>query len=160
MAYDAELLIVGCGNVLYKDDGFGPLTIQEIEKNIENRPLPDNVITIDAGTSAPYYVFSLPNDKWKKIIIIDIADFGGKPGEIAELSLDDVPAGKYQDPHSISVQDPLKELNGVDVNIIACQPEKVSSPFVEYGVTETLEKSMPKVIDMIYEKVDEYFSKP
>ena len=35
MTYDAEVLVVGCGNVLFKDDGFGPATIDEIEKNLE-----------------------------------------------------------------------------------------------------------------------------
>ena len=27
MAYDAEVLVVGCGNVLFKDDGVGPAAI-------------------------------------------------------------------------------------------------------------------------------------
>lgn len=57
MTYDAEVLVVGCGNVLFKDDGFGPATIDEIEKHLKERPLPDNVMTIDAGTSAPHYLF-------------------------------------------------------------------------------------------------------
>lgn len=153
MAYDAEVLVVGCGNVLFKDDGFGPATIMEIEKNIENRPLPDNVMTIDAGTSAPHYIFSLPNPLWKKIIILDIANFEGQPGDIKKLSKDQVPVGKYQDPHSVSVADPLEELEDVEIVIIACQPEKVSSPFVEYGLTETVEKAIPKAIDIVYDEV-------
>lgn len=153
MTYDAEVLVVGCGNVLFKDDGFGPATIDEIEKNLENKPLPDNVMTIDAGTSAPHYLFSLPNPMWKKIIILDIADFGGKPGDIKILSKDEVPVGKYQDPHSISVADPLDELNDVEIIIIACQPEKVSSPFVEYGLTDAVKAGVPEAIDLVYKEV-------
>lgn len=153
MTYDAEVLVVGCGNVLFKDDGFGPATIDKIEANVENRPLPDNVMTIDAGTSAPHYLFSLPNPMWKKIIILDIANFGGKPGDVKKLSKDEMPVGKYQDPHSISVADPLDELNDVEIVIIACQPEKVSSPFVEYGLTSDVEKAMDKAIDMVYDEV-------
>ena len=153
MAYDAEVLVVGCGNVLFKDDGFGPAVIMEIEKNLENRPLPDNVMTIDAGTGAPHFLFSLPNPMWKKLIIIDIGNFDGQPGDVVKLTKDQVPTGKYQDPHSISVADPLDDLDDVEVVIIACQPEKVSSPFVEYGLTETLEKAIPKAIDMVYEEV-------
>ncbi|WP_455645716.1 coenzyme F420-reducing hydrogenase, FrhD protein [Methanosphaera sp.] len=153
MTYDAEVLVVGCGNVLFKDDGFGPATIDKIEEDLDKRPLPDNVMTIDAGTSAPHYLFSLPNPMWKKIIILDIANFGGKPGDIKKLSKDQVPEGKYQDPHSVSVADPLDELEEVEIVIIACQPEKVSSPFVEYGLSETVEAAMPKAIDMVYEEV-------
>lgn len=154
MAYDAEILVVGCGNVLFKDDGFGPATIDEIEKNLEERPLPSNVMTIDAGTSAPHYIFSLPNPLWKKIVILDIADFGGKPGDIKILSKDEVPQGKYQDPHSVSVADPLDELQEVEIVIIACQPEKVSSPFVEYGLSDSVLKAIPEAIDIVYEEVN------
>lgn len=154
MAYDAEILVVGCGNVLFKDDGFGPAVIDEIEKNLEERPLPSNVMTIDAGTSAPHYIFSLPNPLWKKIIILDIADFGGKPGDIKILSKDEVPTGKYQDPHSVSVADPLEELNEVEIVIIACQPEKVSSPFVEYGLNDSVLKAIPEAIDIVYKEVN------
>lgn len=153
MTYDAEVLVVGCGNVLFKDDGFGPTTIKEIEEHLDERPLPDNVMTIDAGTSAPHHLFSLPNPMWKKLIILDIADFGGEPGEVRILSRDDVPEGKYQDPHSLSVADPL-DLTDAEIVIIACQPEDVSSPYVVYGLSESVEKAMPKAIDMVYEQVE------
>ncbi len=152
MTYDAEVLVVGCGNVLFKDDGFGPVTIKEIEEHLDEKPLPDNVMTIDAGTSAPHYLFSLPNPMWKKIIILDIANFGGKPGDIKKLSKDEVPVGKYQDPHSLSVSDPLDDLN-VEIVIIACQPEEVSSPYVEYGLSDSVQKGLPKAIDLVYEEV-------
>ena len=154
MTYDAEVLVVGCGNVLFKDDGFGPATIDEIEKHLKERPLPDNVMTIDAGTSAPHYLFSLPNTMLKKIIILDIANFGGKPGDIKILSKDEMPVGKYQDPHSISVVDPLDELDDVEIVVIACQPEKVSSPFVEYGLCDSVKEGMSKAIDLVYEEVN------
>ncbi|PAV08270.1 coenzyme F420-reducing hydrogenase, FrhD protein [Methanosphaera cuniculi] len=153
MTYDAEVLVIGCGNVLFKDDGFGPTTIKEIEEHLDERPLPDNVMTIDAGTSAPHYLFSLPNPMWKKLIILDIADFGGEPGEVRILSRDDVPQGKYQDPHSLSVADPL-DLTEAEIVIIACQPEDVSSPYVVYGLSESVKKAMPKAIDMVYEQVE------
>lgn len=154
MTYDAEVLVVGCGNVLFKDDGFGPTTIKEMEENyIEERPLPDNTMLIDAGTSAPHYLFSLPNPMWKKIIILDIADFGGKPGDVKILSRDEVPEGKYQDPHSISVADPL-DLTDAEIIIIACQPEDVSSPYVVYGLSDSVQEGMKNAIELVYEEVE------
>lgn len=153
MTYDAEVLVVGCGNVLFKDDGFGPAAIKEIEEHIDEKPLPDNVMTIDAGTSAPHYLFSLPNPMWKKIIILDIANFGGKPGDIKILSKDEVPEGKYQDPHSISVADPLQDLDEVEIVIVACQPEKVSSPFVEVGLSDSVKSAIPEAIKLVYDEV-------
>ena len=153
MTYDAEVLVVGCGNVLFKDDGFGPACIEELEKQLDKRPLPENTMPIDAGTSAPHYLFSLPNPMWKKIIILDIANFGGKPGDIKILSKEEVPQGKYQDPHSVSVADPLDELEEVEIIIVACQPEKVSSPFVEYGLSDSVREAIPKALDIVYEEV-------
>ena len=150
MTYDAEVLIVGCGNVLFKDDGFGPAAIKEIEEHLDERPIPDNAMTIDAGTSAPHYLFSLPNPMWKKIIILDIANFGGQPGDVKILSKDEVTEWKYQDPHSLSVADPL-ELTEAEIIIVACQPEEVSSPYVEYGLSDSVQKALPKAIDMVYD---------
>ena len=154
MPYDAEILIVGCGNVLFKDDGFGPAVINKIEEQIAENPLPSNALTVDAGTSAPHYIFSLPNPMWKKIIILDIADFDGEPGDLKILSKEDVPQGKYQDPHSVSVADPLDELGEVEIVIIAFKPEKVSSPFVEYGLNDSVSAAIPKAIDIVYEEVN------
>lgn len=28
MPYQADILVVGCGNILFKDDGFGPAVIK------------------------------------------------------------------------------------------------------------------------------------
>ncbi len=156
MTYDAEVLIVGCGNILFKDDGFGPKVIKEMEDNIEKRPLPDYAMTIDAGTSAPHYVFSLPNPMWEKIIILDIADFDGKPGDVKILDPEEIPTGKYQDPHSLAVNDPLEDLKECEIVIIACKPENVSSPYVEVGLTDSVNNAIPKAIDMVFEEIDKY----
>ena len=42
MAYDVETLVVGCGNLLFKDDGFGPLVIKELKEGyFKDKELPD-----------------------------------------------------------------------------------------------------------------------
>ena len=32
MPYDSEIIVIGCGNVLFKDDGFGPIIINLLQK--------------------------------------------------------------------------------------------------------------------------------
>lgn len=32
MPYNAETIVVGCGNTLFKDDGFGPIVVNILEK--------------------------------------------------------------------------------------------------------------------------------
>ena len=58
MPYDAEILVVGCGNILFKDDGFGPAVIDALDEFSKEKPLPDNTMTLDAGTGGPHFVFS------------------------------------------------------------------------------------------------------
>lgn len=31
MPYNAETIVVGCGNTLFKDDGFGPIVVNILE---------------------------------------------------------------------------------------------------------------------------------
>lgn len=79
MPYDAEILVVGCGNILFKDDGFGPEVIKALEEYFKDREKPDNVMFIDAGTGGPHFVFSLPHEEWKKMIVVDVVEFNAEP---------------------------------------------------------------------------------
>ena len=51
MPYDAGRLVVGCGNVLFKDDGFGPMVIHAIEDYFKENDIemPEDTQFIDAG---------------------------------------------------------------------------------------------------------------
>ena len=50
-----EIVIAGCGNPLFADDGFGPAVIEEMQK----LSLPDNVTIVDAGLGGPHFIFTL-----------------------------------------------------------------------------------------------------
>ena len=93
----SEIVIVGCGNPLFGDDGFGPAVIEEMEK----LTLPDNVTIQDGGAGAPHFIFNFLNPEvTKKLIVVDIADFNAKPGSISRISGKDLKPGAYIDPHS------------------------------------------------------------
>ncbi len=72
MPYDAETLVVGCGNILFKDDGFGPEVINALEDYFKDKEMPNDTMFIDAGTGATHFIFSLPDEKWKKLIVVDV----------------------------------------------------------------------------------------
>lgn len=153
MPYEAETLVIGCGNLLFKDDGFGPFVIQALEKEFENKEMPESTMFIDAGTAAPYYIFSLPEEMWKKIIVVDVVVFGAEPGTLRFFTADEIPATKYQDAHAPIDSGALNELVdlGIDVKILGCQPKEISSPDVEMGLTDPVEKAVPKAVEMILE---------
>ena len=156
MAYDVETLVVGCGNLLFKDDGFGPCVIKELKEGyFKNKELPDEVDIIDAGTSATYYIFSLPSPKWKKLVIVDVVEFGAEAGTLKYFSPFDMPKGKYENAHNWAVEEPLQDLanEGVEVVIVGCQPKEISAPDIEMGLTEPVENAIPKAIDMILKEI-------
>lgn len=146
MTYNHENLIVGCGNILFGDDGFGPKVIEYMKEN--NIKLSGDTCLIDGGTSAPHYIFTLPQDKWKNIIIIDIASMNEKSGTIKILTLDEVKEeDRYMDVHGMSVTYPLHDLKDkINIKIVACQPENVPQD-MDLNLTETIEKSIPKAVN-------------
>lgn len=158
MSYNHENLIVGCGNTLYGDDGFGPEVIRYIKEN--NIEFPGDTCVIDGATSAPHYIFTLPQEKWKNIIIIDIASLNEEAGTIKVLNLDQIhEENRYIDVHGLSATYPLHDLKEkVNIKLIVIQPENI--PFeMEMGLSKTLEDKIPQTIKKTIEILNSMLSK-
>ena len=156
MLYDAEIMVVGCGNMLFKDDGFGPAVIKALEEYFEKpeNEKPDNVLFIDAGTAGPQFVFSLPNEKWKKVIVVDVAEYDAEPGTLRMFTVDEIPKAAYEDVHSWPVNQPLHTLaEKCDVKVLGCKPQEVSAPDVVLGLTEPVENAIPQAINIILNEI-------
>lgn len=154
MPYNAETLVVGCGNILYKDDGFGSTVIKELKNYFKTNTLPEQTMIIDGGTGASYHLFTFPEECWKKVIIIDSIEFGGEPGEIKILTTDDVPDGRYENPHARPGEQLLKELEKeCEVIIIGCEPKEVPIIDIDMGLTKEVEKAIPKAINIILKEI-------
>ncbi|WP_407376850.1 coenzyme F420-reducing hydrogenase, FrhD protein [Methanobrevibacter sp.] len=37
MPYDSDIIVIGCGNILFKDDGFGPIVINILQKYFKDK---------------------------------------------------------------------------------------------------------------------------
>lgn len=146
-----EILITGCGNPLFADDGFGPAVVEEMAK----LELPDNIKVIDAGLGGPHFIFTLIDPEvTKKLIIIDIADFGAEPGDLAMFRVEDLPAGSYRDAHSWDLTEPLQRLKDrVEIVIVGCQPKRVTAPEFELGLTEEVSSAVPKTVRTVLELI-------
>jgi coenzyme F420 hydrogenase subunit delta len=148
----SEIVIVGCGNPLFGDDGFGPAVIEEMEK----LTLPDNVTIQDGGAGAPHYIFNFLNPEvTKKLIVVDIADFNAKPGSISRISGKDLKPGAYIDPHSWDGIDQLCRISDqIDTTVVMCQPSKVlkkGDADVDPELSEAVKNAIPKAIQVILE---------
>jgi coenzyme F420 hydrogenase subunit delta len=153
---DKKALILGCGNILFGDDGFGPRVAEEL---IKNQDLPDYVGVINAGTSVRTILFDmiLSEKKPGKIIIVDAIDANKTPGEIFELPIDEIPEKKIDDfsMHQLPTSNLLKELKDlckVDVSIIACQVENIPTE-VSTTISKKLIDAIPGVCNRINELI-------
>jgi len=152
-----ETLIAGCGNKLFGDDGFGPEVVEYLTSHYS---IPENICLLDVGTGIRKILFtlSLSEVRPKVIVIIDAVDKGKKPGEIFEISLDEIPEEKIDDfsIHQVPSSNLLKELQdlcSVKVRVMACQVKTIPED-IQTGLSEPVKKAVPLMAQRI---VEEYF---
>jgi coenzyme F420 hydrogenase subunit delta len=152
-----EILIAGCGNKLFGDDGFGP---EVVEYLLSHYNIPNNICLLDVGTGIRKILFtiSLSEPRPKVIVIIDAVDKGRKPGEIFEMTLDEIPKEKIDDfsIHQVPSSNLLKELQdfcSVKVRVMACQIKTIPET-MQSGLSEPVKKAVPLMAQRI---VKEYF---
>lgn len=149
-----RVLILGCGNILFGDDGFGPATIEYMKKNCD---IPDDVYLMDVGTGAGKILLTmdLSEEKPQKIIILDAVDLKKKPGEIFQISIEELPKNKAGDfsPHIFPTTNFLKKIrdaSNIEILILVCQVENIPE-LVNPGLSESVKKSIPKAAKMALE---------
>ena len=144
------VLIIGCGNILFGDDGFGCAVAEHLEQHYQ---LPDAVSVADAGTGVRKLLFTLCLSpvRPRRILIVDAIDAGREPGEWFEIDPSEIPFKKLDDfsMHQLPTSNLLRELQehaGVEVRVLACQtgplPEEIApglSPPVESAVPQAAE---------------------
>jgi len=120
-----RVLVLGVGNVLFGDDGFGPAVAEYLQRNLE---LADDVYVMDVGIGAGDILFNvaLSPTKPKRIVIVDAVDVKRKPGEVFELTVDQLPANRLSDfslhfAPSPNILRDLRDQMGIDVTVVACQ---------------------------------------
>jgi coenzyme F420 hydrogenase subunit delta len=152
-----DILIFGCGNILFGDDGFGSAVVKHLQENYE---LPGNVLAQDVGTGIREILFdlALSEKKPQKLIIVDAVDYPDRtPGEVFEISVDGIPAKKTSDfsLHQFPTVNILKELQEeteIAIHIIVAQvaylPEEVD-PGLSAEITRALPEVCRRLISLI-----------
>ena len=79
-----RVTIVGVGNIMRGDDGFGPFLSECIKGKISAN-------VIDAGLAPENHIKAIRESKPDTILIIDAADFGGDIGDVKLLEKSDIP---------------------------------------------------------------------
>ena len=86
-AHPQTILILGIGNVLWADEGFG---VRCIEAMADSLALPPAVTLLDGGTQGLYLLPFL--EEAEALIVFDAVDYGLPPGTMKVVEGDEVPA--------------------------------------------------------------------
>ncbi len=150
-------LVLGCGNILFGDDGFGCALVEHV---VAHHRVPEGVCLLDAGTGVRKLLFtlSLSPVRPRRLLIVDALDAGRAPGELFEIDPAGIPANKLDDfsMHQIPTSNLLRELQaacGIEVRVLACQtgplPEEICP-----GLSPPLQAALPRAAEWL---VREYF---
>ena len=121
-----ETLVLGIGNLLWADEGFGVRAVEALHGRCEFGP---DVCVMDGGTQG---IFLLPFVRSaRRLLIFDAVDFGLEPGTLKLVRGDDVPrfmGVRKMSMHQAGFQEVLStaalsgDLPG-DIALIGVQPE-------------------------------------
>ncbi|MEN8614106.1 hydrogenase maturation protease [Dehalogenimonas sp. THU2] len=150
--YRRDLLILGVGNPLFGDDGFGPAVADELERRGR---VPSFAAVLDVGTGVREILFDLilATERPREVVIVDALDCGREPGEIFKVMIDEVPAIKSHDfslhlAPSLNLLKELRDNAGVTVTILAAQPEPIPE-MVTGGLSTAAQKAVQEASDYI-----------
>lgn len=127
-----RVLILGIGNVLWADEGFG---VRCVEAMAATHALPDGVRLLDGGTQGLYLLPFL--EDCDRLLVFDAIDYGLPPGTMRLIEGDAVPAfmgAKKMSLHQTGFQDVIAtaRLLGrcpAELVLIGCQPVELD----DYG---------------------------
>lgn len=150
----AAIAIIGVGNYLMGDEGVG---IHAIEY-LRTFKWPDDVEIIDGGTPGVSLLHLIEGRKLA--IVIDCADFGGKPGEVRTFNPDDL-VRYEQSEASLHATDLLSALELArktghypeKITIVGIQPKKIAmGPALSAECKEAL-AMLPTVLEKLSGKI-------
>jgi hydrogenase maturation protease len=126
------IVVLGIGNVLWADEGFGVRCVEALQQRYEFAP---HVQLIDGGTQGLYLIQHV--QAASKLLIFDAIDYGLAPGTLKRVENDDVPrfmGAKKMSLHQTGFQEVLMlalltEQYPSQVLLVGCQPEELE----DYG---------------------------
>jgi hydrogenase maturation protease len=145
-----DIVIIGIGNILLKDDGVGIHTIRQLEKE----GLPSNIELVDGGTSTldtlSYFL------DYEKVIVVDCIKAGYEPGTIYRIKPEDITGFKKESLsiHDVQILDVVKMANMLgkepEVTIFGIEPEKIC---FDLEMSNVMNIKVPEIIKHIQKEL-------
>ncbi|QKF73337.1 [Ni-Fe] hydrogenase maturation protease [Aliarcobacter faecis] len=149
-----DTIIIGVGNMLFKDEGIGIYASEYIKQNYE---FSDNLEIIDGGTLG--FKLMAYFQEYKNVIILDTVSINDEAGSIFRLPSDVLLGlGKYRKTaHEVEIVEMLEIVSVLDshanVTIIGIVPQDIQS--VEIGLTKQMEEKFPLFINTALKEIED-----
>jgi hydrogenase maturation protease len=144
----SEVLVLGIGNVLWADEGFG---VRAVEALHARYAFPAGVEVVDGGTQGLYLYGFVTSAR--RVLVLDAIDFGLAPGTLKVVRGADVPSASptRMSPHQTGFNDvlALAALSGrapEAVTLIGVQPEELAD--LGGSLREVVRARIPDAIDL------------
>lgn len=148
-SHDKKILILGIGNLLWADEGFGVRAVETLNRTHD---FPAEVSLMDGGTQG---MFLLPHiQQATHLLLFDAIDFGLAPGALRIIRDGDVPrylGAKKLSMHQTGFQEVLEsarllEHNPEKITLIGVQPVEIN----DYGgpLREQIEAQIPRALTL------------
>lgn len=153
---EQTIVVLGIGNVLWADEGFGVRCIEALDRDWQFAP---HVRLIDGGTQGLYLIQHV--QEAHKLLILDAIDYGLTPGTLKEVENEEVPrflGAKKMSLHQTGFQEVLMlalltERYPSEVLLIGCQPEELEDyggslrPCVKAALEDAVQRAVGRLAE-------------
>ncbi|HJV35118.1 HyaD/HybD family hydrogenase maturation endopeptidase [Geomonas sp.] len=148
-----QVLIYGAGNLILSDEGFGVHFVRHLEQNYE---IPPNVELYDGGTLGIMVSFKI--EEADKVIMVDVVDVAGEPGDIFRFDLEEIKLKKLpikMSPHQIGLQEMLlisemRDASPRDLTLYGIIPASFDPG---YTLSPALQEGLEKVASLVVDEL-------
>ncbi|MFZ5512480.1 HyaD/HybD family hydrogenase maturation endopeptidase [Tepidimonas aquatica] len=147
--YASDILVLGIGNLLWADEGFGIRALEHLHQHWRFGP---GTRLLDGGTQGLYLLPFV--EHCRKLLILDAVDYGLRPGTVKIARDGEVPAfmgAKKMSLHQTGFQEvlavaALKGWQPEHIVLIGVQPETLE----DYGgsLTNTVKTTLPVAVEV------------
>ncbi len=148
-----HIMLLGIGNVLFKDEGFG---LRVIEYFQHNYTVPENVSIVDGGVLGLNLLGVI--SEADQLIVVDAIRHRGLPGDLYRLDGEAIPerVRAKNSLHQVDFLEALTLCKALDkvpeTVVLGVEPEDIDSLSIE--LTPTIQTKIEPVIDMILTEFD------
>jgi len=141
-----KFAVIGIGNKLKADDGFGPEVVRKLKKIVK-----DNVLLINSGDVPENFLEEIVNFKPDKILLVDTVGFQGISGEIKFFDPNEISFKSFSSHKNSLFIDYLRKRLKCEIKLIGIKPK--TTEFGK-GMSKEIRNGVNKTVDMILTKIN------